>query len=308
MKKQGKQFEWKDLRELFKQAVHSENGYGRYSALLLADGHSVIWDRVNFKFLLPSSGPLYTLPDDWKQWMKRGFIVVAFHRASRYFEYYIFSAQDKRFIVKGKKVKADAFLKGVSDYFIVKNDDSKKPIFNSKEAIFNKNGQQISDWFDEIISNGLVEGKSDYYIVRFSRKFAIFHKDGQQISDWHDWISIGGLVYGESNYYVAERNGKKAIFDKNGKQISDWFDGIYANGLIWGQSEYYMAEINKLLYVCKLGSRKIIGPFKSIFNYGFIEDLSKSRIIVITSTNQYVILTKQEVEDYFKEREVENEK
>jgi hypothetical protein len=177
--------------------------------------------------------------------------------------YYIFNERDKRFIIKGTEVSADAFLHGKSDYFIVRNDDL---------------------------------------------EYAIFDRNGKQISQWFDWIYLRDLIGSQSNYYIAEKNGKQAVFHKNGNQVTDWFERIYSYGLADGQSEYYMAEINKLLYVCKLGSRKIIGPFKSIFNYGFIEDPSQDNIIVKTSTDQYVALAKQEADEFFEDKEVENER
>jgi hypothetical protein len=375
-----KQFEWKEQKKLLKQAIRVESYYGDYSVLLLPNERFVILDRTNLKFLLPSSGPLYTLPDNWEQWMKRGFIVVAFHRAFRYFEYYIFSAQDKRFIVKAKEVEADAFLKDESDYFVVKNDDSKEAIFdkngnqvsywydhilpdglvkgqsdyyivrNDKDAIFHKDGRQISDWFGIVYSYGLVRGQSDYYIARKDGKYAIFQKDGQritdwyddideyglvtnesdfyiakkgdkkaifqkdgkQITDWFDWVNSFGLVDGESEYYIARKNGKEAIFHQDGNQISQLFDWIEPEGLVYGQSEYYVGKVDDLYYdfhyICKLGSIKVIGPFKKITDYGFIKDLSQNRISVMTLTDQQKTLTKQEIDNFFKENEVEDER
>jgi hypothetical protein len=339
MKEQGRRFVWKKREKLLKQVIRVEGSYGNYSALLLPNKRYVILDRSNLKFLLPSSGPLYTLPNDWKQWMKRGLIVVAFYKAFYFYKYYIFSTQDKRLIIKAREVEAYAFLKDESDYFVVKNDDS-------KEAIFDKNGEQISDWFDQIFSGGLVVGESDYYVVRRNEKEAIFHKDGKQVTEWLNWIEPYGLVWGQSDYYIAvkdmkaaifhkegqritdwyndideyglvtgesdfyiaKKGGKAAIFHRDGRQISDWFDDIDEDGLVRGQSDYYLAKADKFNYICKLGSTKVVGPYNDIFDHGFIKDPSRDTIRIKTLDNQQITLTKQEVEQLFEDKDAEDEK
>jgi antitoxin component YwqK of YwqJK toxin-antitoxin module len=375
-----KQFEWKEQTKLLKQAIYMRGSYGNYGALVLPEGRFVILDRKNLKFLLPSSGSLYTLPGDWEKWMKRGFIVVALRRAFHLFKYYIFSAHDKRFIVKAKEVKAYKFLESKSDYFVVRNDDLKEAIFNKngeqisdwfdwiseygltegeseyymankngKEAIFYKDGKQVTEWFDGVLSYGLVKGQSDYYIAIKKGKEAIFHKDGQQITDWYsdidesglvkgqsdfyvarkggkaaifhkdgyqatDWfdsIYSNGFVEGQSDFYIARKKGKAAIFDKSGSQISDWFDDIYSYGLVDGQTDYYLVKVDKLFYICKLGSTKVVGPFDYIWDYGFIgfiKDPSQNTIRIKMLDNQQKTLTRQEMDDFFEGKEMENER
>jgi hypothetical protein len=372
-----KQLEWTKQEELLKQAVRVEGNYGDYSILRLSNGLHVVLDRSNFKFLLPLSGPLYDLSVDWDLWVKRGFIVVIFPELHRDFRYYIFSIRNKECIIKGKEVKANAFLEGRSDYFMVINNyfkdaifdkngrqitdwygliyqnglikgesvyyvarkDGKEAIFdrdgnqvsgwynyietdglvkgesdyyraveNWKYAIFHKDGQQITDWFNYISKEGLVSGKSDYYIAKKGNKHAIFHKNGNQVSGWHSYIYADGLVFGQSDYYIAEENGKKAIFRKNGNQISDWFEWISETGLVSGQTKYYIGKRNTLYYICKLGSSKMLGPLKSVNCYGLIKYPSQNVTRVVTSDDKYLALTKQEVDDYFKENEVENER
>lgn len=112
---------------------------------------------------------------------------------------------------------------------------------NSKQAIFDENGKQISDWFDEIIGYDFIINQSDYFIAIKNNKAAIFYKDGNRISKWFDEIRRFGLVKGKSEYYIAVENGKVAIFHKNGIQISDWFDDINDSGLVNGESEYFIA-------------------------------------------------------------------
>jgi hypothetical protein len=97
------------------------------------------------------------------------------------------------------------------------------------------------DWFDDVWGDGLVKGESRYYVAKKDGKQAIFDKDGNQISPWYDWIEKDGLIRGLSKYYIAQKDKKWAIFDIDGNQISDWFDYIYPYGLVRGESDYYMA-------------------------------------------------------------------
>ncbi|MGC8942454.1 MAG: hypothetical protein ACP5KF_07335, partial [Sulfurihydrogenibium sp.] len=87
-------------------------------------------------------------------------------------------------------------------------------------AIFHKNGEQISKWYLEISNEGLIDGRSDYYIAGDSF-IAIFHKDGRQISDEFGDIYPFGLVTGESDYYLAGKGGQYAIYHKSGKKVSE---------------------------------------------------------------------------------------
>jgi hypothetical protein len=258
-----KQFEWKEQRGLLKQVIRVKYSYGNYSALLLPDERYVILDRTNSKFLLPSSGSLYTLLDDWNLWIKRGFIVVAFPTKFFHYKYYIFSAEDKRFIAQAKEIEARAFLEGRSDYFIIVDK-------HLGYTILDKNGKQITDWCDIIFTNGLVEGWSDYYIARQYGKYAIFYKDGHR--------------------------------------ITNWYDGGYMVGLVDGNSDYYVIEDNKELYIGKLGSSKLLGPFRSIVDIGFVNSPDENTVTFETSKGRYKKLTKQEVDKFFEEQELEHER
>jgi hypothetical protein len=97
-----------------------------------------------------------------------------------------------------------------------------------KVTIFDENDNMISpEWFGWISFYGLVKGESNYYIAWKDDKCAIFDKDGNRITDWFDSIYSYGLVWGESDYYIAEKDGKYAIFNKDGNQISpEWFDAV----------------------------------------------------------------------------------
>jgi hypothetical protein len=273
-------------------------------------------------------------------WVKRGFIVIIFPAD---FTYYIFSAKDGMFITRAKNIDATLFLQGKLNYFMVEYDRFKYAIFDkngkqtsdwydyvyqkgllegksnyyvaqkdNKQAIFYKDGKQVTDWFDYIYREGLLEDKSDYYIARKDGKEAIFHKSGKQISDWFYWIKREGLVKRKSNYYIVRKDEKYAIFDKDGRQISDWYGNIYPDGLISGKSDYYIAMRNETIYLGKLGSSKVLGPFKAIKIFGFInspsKDTIKLKMIEGRHKPRYKTFTKQEVDDFFEGKEMEDER
>jgi hypothetical protein len=190
-----------------------------------------------------------------------------------------------------------------SDYYV----ESK----NGKEAIFDKDGKQISpEWFDEILKYGLVEGKSDYYIAKKNGKYAVFDKNGRMVSpEWFDVIYLPGLIKGQSDYYIARKNNEEAIFDKDGNQISQWFYWIVTEGFIKGKIDYYIA-CNK--YTCAVyhkNGQKVSNDFPK----GYI-DLTKNitfndrlGIVEITEENGRIVksieftpVIKEEFLDYTK--------
>jgi phage anti-repressor protein len=365
--------------KMLKKIVRIKQTIGKYSIVQLSNYDKAIVDRKNLKILV-SSQRWYTISPDWDAWIKRGFIVVIMYNKGIYnYDHYIFKGKDKSRIGNKVYYYAEEFLVGKSDYFKITSKENgifKHAIFdkdgnqvsdwyddieeeglvkgksdyyiatkNDKAAIFDKNGNQVSDWYDNILPDGLVKGQSDYYIVARNGKDAIFHKDGRQISDWFDNIEIDGVI--DTDYYIAKKNGKEAIFHRNGQQISEWFDEIYSSDLFWdlsdyyivkqngketifhrngkqitdwfdeyytgglvrGTSEYYVIKRNKLLYICKLKSSRELGPFESLQNPGFISDDSNQEAVeVTTTTHQEITLTKQEVEQFFEEKEVEDEK
>jgi len=87
---------------------------------------------------------------------------------------------------------------------------------NGKYAIFNGD-VQITEWFDDIVEDGLVEGESNYFIVRKNGKESIYqYKDGivQKITDDFDGVWSDGLVQGQSNFFIVVENDTKFIYHK----------------------------------------------------------------------------------------------
>ncbi|MGC8789864.1 MAG: hypothetical protein ACP5QM_08170, partial [Caldisericum sp.] len=120
-----------------------------------------------------------------------------------------------------------------------------KVMYGDEWAIFDKDGNQISpDWFDKVWEDGLLREESNYYLATKYGKDAIFDKDGKQITDWFDYVFEDGLIKGQSSYYIVIKEDKQAIFNKNGQQISYWFDWIDKNGFVDGHSGYYEVRKN----------------------------------------------------------------
>ncbi|MGC9133638.1 MAG: hypothetical protein ACP5GJ_04530, partial [Nanopusillaceae archaeon] len=93
-----------------------------------------------------------------------------------------------------------------------------------KVAIFDENGNMISpEWFGWISFYGLVKGESNYYIAWKDDKCAIFDIDGNRITEWFDLIYEYGLVKGERDYYIACNGNTCAVYYKDGQKVSDDF-------------------------------------------------------------------------------------
>lgn len=240
---------------------------------------------------------------DWYNQIKRNGLVDGES------DYYIADKNDKEAIFhKDGKQITDWFdwivpfglVNGKSEYYIAKKGD--------KETVFNKDNKQVTDWFDHIYPEGLVTGESNYYIAEKNGKYAIFRKDSQRITDWYDYIFTSGFVNGCSNYYLVEKDDKEAIFHKDGYQVTDWIHRIDLIGLVTGTSEYYIGESDMFYYIYRLGSKKVMGPFGNIQNYGFLLNPSYNTVMLTTLDGRPKTLTKQELNDFFEEKESENER
>ena len=217
----------------------------------------------------------------------------------------IFHKDGKRITKWFDWVFSDGLVEGQSDYYLVKKD--------GKQAIFHKDGKRLTDWYDYINVRGLVWGRTDYYIAGNNQKYAIFNKDGRQVTDWFDWIFSNGFVDGYSNYYLVKKDNKEAIFHKDGYQVTDWYDWIDLVGLVVGKSKYYVVKDNQEIYVGRLGSSKLLGPFKGFaswddwYNYGSFFDPFSTTAIVYTLDGKEKRISKQEVEQFFEEKEINYE-
>ncbi|MGB9730209.1 MAG: hypothetical protein ACPL1B_10145 [Thermoprotei archaeon] len=210
MNKQSNEIKWMPVNLLLDQVKKVEKNYGNYKVAVLANGSKVVIDNKNLRALV-IDGTYLVAVADFEQWLSKGFIVL---QRSYEDKYYVLNAEDGNLVFVGDVLNSYAFLEDKSDYLLVRNDLG--------YAIFDKNGKQITDWYEGITSYGLAMGQSDYFIVSENGKKAIFDKNGKQVSDWFDKIYLDGLVFGESDYYVVVKNGEYAIFHKDGQQITNW--------------------------------------------------------------------------------------
>jgi hypothetical protein len=134
---------------------------------------------------------------------------------------------------------------------------------NNKVAIFDEKGNQITQWYDMILPEGLLNGQSEYYVavseINGEIKSAIFDVNGKMITpEWFDFIYTFGLVEGQSDYYIACNKGQCAVYHKSGKKVSEEFPKDYMNTLD--------VDFNDNLGIVEIGSRSIdfnpVYPFK----------------------------------------------
>ena len=293
-------FKWIPSVELLHKIRNIEECFDNYCVAKFLDDGQIILDRRNFKILAPSSNKKYTVSPNWISWLKRGFFVVTLYKTNP--KYYIIKANNNEVIAVASYIFNDeAFSKGETEYFVVEKDQL-------VQAIFNKNGKRISDWFDFIFDYGLIYGQSDYYMAEKNGKYAIFHKNGRQITDWFDKIFPDGLVKGETDYYLAGKDGKYTIFDKDGKQISSQHEWIEPEGLVSGKSDYYMTKNKGLSFLYKLGSNKFLGPFRKISNNADFLTNRSDKMIVSTIEYETIEIRKEELEKFFEDKEVNYER
>jgi hypothetical protein len=290
MNKQSNEIEWIPISLLLDKIRYLKKRYNSYSIAILSNNNRVIIDNRNLRALV-IDGSYFAVVNDFEKWLNKGFIVIQHGYEGKY---YVLNTKDGSItrISNMFDPVAQEFLEGKIDYFIWRD-------MQGKYAIFDKEGKQISKWFDFIDLRGLVFGHSDYYIVKKDGKRAIFHKNGNQISDWLNWIEIYGLVEGKSEYYIAGKDGKVAIFHKDREQISDWFDFVSEDGLVEGKSEYYVAGKNGQEAIFHKDSKKITQWFYSIGKDGLVK--GESDYYIAKKDDKYAIFHKdgRQITDWF---------
>jgi hypothetical protein len=271
MEEQSREIKWILANLLVNKIQYPAKKYGNYIVTKFSDYGNILIDKRNLKALVSALDKPYFITEDFEKWLKRGFIVIAFLRkkpVDGFYEqakysykkrYYILDVKNSSIVFVGNDiVESDAFLEGKSDYLILRN--TQKQV-----AIFDKNFHQVSDWYEDIYSYGLVRGKSDYYIARKDGKEALFHKSGKQITDWYKHVGRSGIVYGESDYCIIENGTRKAIFDKDGNQLSNWCDEIDGYDFIEGKSNYYAIKENGKYAVFNQNMERVSDWFEYIY-------------------------------------------
>jgi hypothetical protein len=320
-------FKWVPIDTLSHKIRNIVKTYGDYGIASLQEGYRVIIDHKNSTVLMLKPSGYYNIPYDWDYWLEKGLFLV---EAGPY--RCIVDSKSAKVVIKGHEFKADAFLAGRSDYFVVKNNKNKQAIFdkdfhrisdwfggiyhefglleglsdyyiaskNGKQAIFHKDGYRISKWYDWIDPSGLVNDNGNYYLVRKHDKDAVFDKDGKRITGWFDLLDPYGLIAGLTDYYIAKKDGKHAIFHKNGKQVTEWIDGDITGSLIGDSNSnyYYVVTYKGLSYIGKLGTSNKIGPFREVIS------MSQDAVEVKTIDYELQTITKKELEQFFEGEDI----
>ena len=118
-------------------------------------------------------------------------------------------------------------------------------IEENRKAVKNtETGKILVDFIKHTYTEeGAFKNKSKYFVVKTSEGEAIFDTEGNMVSQWHEQILPFGAVDGESKFYLAQReNGKWAIFHINGKRISKYFDKVFSYGLVQGEGSLYIVK------------------------------------------------------------------
>ncbi len=143
--------------------------------------------------------------------------------------------------------------KGESEYFIATEYplDKENPLKDLKKvkwAIFNKEGEQLTDYFDWISPLGLVKGQSPYFRATENNKEALFTIEGR-ITDWFDKIRDRGALSGESDYFWGKKGGKFALYNiKTGEKLTPDFKSSVLAGAVIGVSKYVVGSYGEEIF------------------------------------------------------------
>jgi hypothetical protein len=187
---------------------------------------------------------------------------------------------------------------------------TEREIINLHAKLFGKEykpGQKDKEQIVDIFSS---------HVKLFKKGFVIFRnalysvKERKSIPDTSGFKKMVAEAFlnNESDYFIVEAEKGYAILNKTGDKVTDWFDYIYSYGLADGKTDYYVASKQQELYIGKLGNPNLIGPFKEVKDFGFVKDPTKNTITVETLDGQQTTVTRQEVEEFLKEKELEDER
>lgn len=187
---------------------------------------------------------------------------------------------------------------------------TQREIINLHAKLFGKEykpGQKDKKQIVDIFSN---------HVKLFEKGFVIFRdalysvKERKSVPDTSGFKKMVAEAFlnNKSDYFIVETEKEYAIFNKTGERVTDWFDYIYSEGLADGQSDYYIASKQQELYIGKLGNPNLIGPFKEVKDFGFVQDPTKNTITIKALDDQQATITRQELEELFVEQELEHER
>ncbi len=147
----------------------------------------------------------------------------------------------------------EGFPKGDSDYIIATEEplNQENPLIDLKKvkwAIYDREGNRLTDFFDWISPLGLVKGQSPYFRVTKDGKDAIFSLQGQ-ITPWFRKIRDRGALTGESKYYWGKKEKTFALYDiETGEKLTPEFKSSVLAGAVIGVSKYVVGSYGEEIF------------------------------------------------------------
>ena len=161
-------------------------------------------------------------------------------------------------------------------FYILKYSESK-----NKYAIVEKEtGIQISDYFDDFYFEEFAFKESDYYKATENGNQAIFYKNGKQVTKWHERIANTGILTGESkSKYLVIEDGKQGILDIFNKDFFiGWYDRVSWQGILNDKSPYCIVYNSEEYSLVNEENNVVLTGFDWIFGYGILEGKTNSFI------------------------------
>ncbi len=184
---------------------------------------------------------------------------------------------------RGMTIEGGVIFEG-GDYLLVKNEQ------DEKYAIFDKDGNKVSEWFDYIYREGLLSGESDYYAIAERDKKYIYHKSGKLIAGGFNDFYEQGFLTGKSDYLLVFKDtllGQRAsVIDREGRYITGWHNGIFGLSFFEEGGNYFVVEKDGKLAVFDKEGRQRTDYYDEI-------DLTILDIINEKNSLHYIVVMKQ---------------
>ncbi len=114
---------------------------------------------------------------------------------------------------------------GRNQYYIAQNTDNKKAIFD-----INNPNEPVSGWWNDILLPDETDETLLYIVTNEDGKQAIYNENNRPITNWWNKIKADGLLQGKTRYYIAEdvieNENVQAVFDINDPEepVTDWWE------------------------------------------------------------------------------------
>jgi hypothetical protein len=154
-------------------------------------------------------------------------------------------------------------IKGKSPYIIATEDEvnSSKDLLKVRWAIYNyETDERVSDFFDWISPNGIVNGESEFFRATKNKKEALFTFE-KQVSPWYRKIRDRGALTGESNYYWAKEKAHYSLYNiKTGEKLTPDFKSSVLFGAVIGDTDNLVVGSfgEEIFFIYDIKNQKIV--------------------------------------------------